>query len=96
MPEFDRKARMEATLGAAFLPALLTIEDDSARHAGHAGAAPGGQTHFTVTIVSDQFVGLSRVARSRLVHEALGEEFLTGLHALALILRSPDEIPTEK
>jgi BolA protein len=65
--------------------------DDSARHAGHAGAAPGGETHFTLKIISERFSGLSRVARSRAVHETLGEEFQTGLHALSLELRSPGE-----
>jgi stress-induced morphogen len=82
---------MEATLRAAFAPALLRIVDESARHAGHAGAAPGGQTHYAVLMVADAFAGQSRVARSRAVHDALAAEFACGLHALALTLRTPDE-----
>ena len=86
-----RAARMRVVLTQAFSPAELLIEDDSARHAGHAGAAPGGETHFTVHVTADAFAGLSRVARSRAVHAALAEEFALGLHALSLVLRAPDE-----
>ncbi len=67
------------------------MRDDSALHAGHAGARPGGETHFHVRVVAPKFVGLSRVARTRLVNEALRAEFDTGLHALALTLRAPGE-----
>ena len=91
MSQTDRQARMDATLRAAFTPLHLAIEDDSSRHAGHAGATPGGETHYTVTIVSEKFAGLSRVARSRAVHAALDAEFASGLHALALTLRAPGE-----
>jgi stress-induced morphogen len=86
-----RKDRMLAALTQHFAPTLLQVEDESARHAGHAGAAPGGQTHFNVLLVSDAFRGQTRVARSRSVHAALGPEFDTGLHALALTLRTPEE-----
>jgi stress-induced morphogen len=91
-PAPDRRSRLETLVRAAFRPSRLSIEDDSARHAGHAGAAPGGETHFTIHMVSESFVGLSRISRSRAVHTVVGEEFQTGLHALVLILRSPDEI----
>lgn len=86
-----RSQRIADTLGAAFEPTRLEVHDDSARHTGHAGAAPGGQTHYRVLLVSDRFVGQSRVARSRDVHAALAAEFADGLHALALTLRTPDE-----
>ena len=72
-------------------PSLLQIEDDSARHAGHAGARPGGETHFNVLIVSEAFAGRARVARHRMVHTALEAEFAAGLHALVLTLRTPEE-----
>ena len=87
----SRAARMTRTLQVAFDPSLLEVQDDSAKHAGHSGAAPGGQTHYTVRIVSTRFNGLGRVARYRIVHETLAGEFATGLHALSLELRAPDD-----
>jgi BolA protein len=87
----SRAARLEAALTAAFSPMVLRVEDDSARHAGHAGAQPGGQTHYNVLLVSAAFTGMSRVARSRAVHAVLTREFADGMHALALTLRSPEE-----
>ena len=82
---------METLLRQAFAPSVLQIADDSAKHAGHAGARPGGETHYTVLLVSDRFAGLGRVARHRLVNEALAPEFGAGLHALALTLKAPGE-----
>ena len=87
----SRAARLEATLNQAFSPTLLRIEDDSARHAGHAGARPGGETHYSVLLVSGTFRNMSRVARSRAVHAVLEVEFSAGMHALALTLRTPEE-----
>lgn len=90
LPE-GRAARMRTALENAFHPADLRIEDDSARHAGHAGAAPGGETHFTVRLTAEAFIGMSRVQRSRAVHLVLEPELAAGLHALSLDLRTPDE-----
>jgi BolA protein len=87
----SRAQRLEAALTAAFSPALLRVVDDSDRHIGHAGARPEGQTHYSVLLVSDAFRGVSRVERSRRVHAVLAQEFGTGLHALALTLRTPEE-----
>ena len=87
----DRAARIAAALNAAFPPAEVQVVDDSHRHAGHAGAAPGGETHYSVRVVSPAFAGLNRVARSRAVHEALAAEFAGGMHALALTLKTPEE-----
>ena len=87
----DRKQRIEAALRAAFAPETLAVADDSAQHAGHAGARAGGETHYTVTMQAAAFAGMNRVARSRAVHEALAAEFGTGLHALSLRLRAPGE-----
>jgi len=87
----NRADRIHLALSAQFAPQRLEVVDDSQSHAGHAGAAPGGQTHFNVLLVSPKFTGMNRVARSRAVHAALEEEFATGLHALALTLRAPEE-----
>ncbi|HWB52238.1 MAG TPA: BolA family protein [Stellaceae bacterium] len=82
-------------LTARFAPLHLDVVDDSARHAGHAGhpggAGQGGETHFSVTLVSAVFAGMSRVARQRLVYEALGDELKAGVHALALTTLAPGE-----
>lgn len=90
-----RADRLRTLLTQAFAPSILQIQDDSARHAGHAGAQAGGQSHFSVVMVSAAFQGVSRVARSRAVHDALAAEFgppeQGGMHALALTLRTPEE-----
>lgn len=86
----NRQSRITAILQQQFQPSLLTVTDDSHQHAGHAGAAPGGETHFSVLMVSEAFQGQARVARSRAVHAALEQEFVRGLHALALSLRAPE------
>lgn len=87
----SRADRIRATLEAAFAPAQVVVQDDSARHAGHAGARPQGETHYTVAVVSPAFAGRSRVDRSRAVHAALEVEFSHGLHALSLRLMTPEE-----
>jgi stress-induced morphogen len=90
-PPHSRASRLRAALEAAFAPILLDIADESARHSGHAGAQPGGETHYGVLMVSPAFRGLSRVERSRAVHAALEGEFAGGMHALSLTLRTPEE-----
>lgn len=87
----SRADRIAARLRESFAPAELTVRDDSHLHAGHAGAQPGGETHYGVVLVSAAFTGMNRVARSRAVHAALDAEFRNGLHALALTLRAPGE-----
>ena len=72
-------------------PTRLAIVDESARHAGHAGARPEGETHFAVRIVSPAFAGLNRVARQRLVYQILAAELATRVHALSLATLAPDE-----
>jgi stress-induced morphogen len=90
-PSASRTERIRSCLTQAFDPVTLDIKDDSARHAGHSGAAAGGETHYQLVMVSRRFEGMSRVARSRAVHEALKDEFSSGLHALNLALRTPEE-----
>jgi BolA family transcriptional regulator, general stress-responsive regulator len=87
----SRAARLEEVLSRAFSPTLMRVVNDSARHAGHAGAQPGGETHYTVLLVSEAFRGQNRVTRSRAVHALLKAEFAGGMHALSLILRTPEE-----
>jgi len=86
-----RADRIATALRAAFPPAEVQVADDSHRHAGHAGARPEGETHYSVRVVSPAFAGMTRVARSRAAHDALASEFGSGLHALALTLKTPEE-----
>ncbi len=86
-----RADRIEAALRAAFQPDHLEVIDESALHAGHAGSSAAGETHYLVRMQAQQFAGASRVARSRSVHQALADEFASGLHALSLNLRSPGD-----
>lgn len=81
---------MRRRLGA-LAPTQLELVDESARHAGHAGAKPGGNTHWRLTIVSAAFAGKSTVARHRLVYEALGDLMQDPIHALAIAARAPGE-----
>lgn len=79
-----RELRIRDILARTFAPETLEVTDDSARHAGHAGAAPEGETHFNVRITSAKFAGMSRLARQRAINKALAAEFDTGLHALSI------------
>jgi BolA protein len=82
---------IERKLSEVFTPSDLRVTDESANHAGHAGARPGGETHFHVRIVSKKFVGVSRVGRQRQIYAALAGEFAAGLHALSLKALTPEE-----
>lgn len=73
-------------LAAAFAPDHLEVIDESEQHRGHAGWREGGETHFRVVMRSARLEGLSRVARSRAVHEVLREELAGRVHALGLEL----------
>jgi BolA family transcriptional regulator, general stress-responsive regulator len=76
---------------AALEPLALELVDESAQHAGHAGARPGGNTHWRLTIVSPRFAGKPTVARHRMVYQALGELMQDPIHALAISARAPEE-----
>ncbi len=82
---------MTQKLTEAFAPQELRVVDDSDRHIGHAGHRPGGQTHYTVYIVSEAFRGKSRVERHRMVNAALSAELAGGVHALAIRASAPGE-----
>lgn len=86
-----RAARIAAAVRAAWPDARVAVADDSARHEGHAGARPEGETHYLLQVVSEAFAGLSRVERSRAVHRLLAAEFAGGMHALNLALLTPEE-----
>ncbi|MBK8544642.1 MAG: BolA family transcriptional regulator [Caulobacteraceae bacterium] len=83
----SRAERIETQLRERFSPVHFVLTDQSASHAGHAGARPGGETHYHLAMQAAAFEGLSRVARQRLVYDTLREEFDTGLHALTLDLK---------
>ncbi|HEY6577968.1 MAG TPA: BolA family protein [Rhizomicrobium sp.] len=78
-------------LTASLAPLELSVEDESARHSGHAGARPEGETHFRVRIVSCAFEGANRISRQRRIHEILCEELRTRIHALSIDARTPEE-----
>ncbi|MEI6559109.1 MAG: BolA family protein [Rhodospirillaceae bacterium] len=78
-------------LTAALTPTRLEINDDSARHHGHAGAHPEGESHFSVTVVAAAFEGLPTVARHRLVYSALADELSSRVHALQLKTLTPSQ-----
>ena len=86
----SRAVWIERTLRDAFTPEHLVVEDESARHAGHAGAASGGG-HYRVIIVAEAFTGQSALARQRAVYAALGGAMQTTIHALALRTLTPEE-----
>ncbi len=82
-------AQMRSALERALSPRSLEIVDDSARHAGHAGARGGG--HFHVTLVSEAFRGRSQLERHRLVYAAVAPLMSSSVHALNIVARTPDE-----
>jgi BolA family transcriptional regulator, general stress-responsive regulator len=89
MSETKIRDRIEAKLRASFAPTHLVVTDDSHQHAGHSGARPGGQTHFSVQIVSAAFQGKSRIECHRAINALLVQEFADGVHALAISARAP-------
>ncbi|MFT8554709.1 MAG: BolA family protein [Zymomonas mobilis] len=80
---------MRERLEAAFSPEALVIEDDSNKHAGHAGHPHRSESHFTVTLVSQAFENESRISRERMVHKALSDLLPDRIHALRLKLDTP-------
>jgi BolA protein len=78
------KTEIETRLEAAFAPHTLEVVDDSESHRGHAGFQEGGESHWNVRIGSEKFDGMSRIARHRAVHDALGKDLVGRIHALAL------------
>jgi BolA protein len=80
-----------ARLTDSLAPSRLEVINDSHHHAGHMGDDGTGESHFTVVVESDRFVGLNRVARQRLVNHALADLLSSRIHALAIRARAPGE-----
>ena len=90
LPREARVDAIRAALEQALQPQRLEVEDDSARHAGHAGARDG-RGHFNVIVVSSAFEGLGPLARHRAVYAAVGTLMETDIHALSIVARTPAE-----
>ena len=86
----ERVEMIRRRLNDALAPRSVEIEDDSHKHAGHAGARGGGG-HFNVRIVSEAFAGKSPIQRHRLVYDALGDAMQSEIHALSIKAFTPDE-----
>jgi BolA family transcriptional regulator, general stress-responsive regulator len=90
MSESPLVAEIRVALQRELAPTSLEIFDDSARHAGHAGAREGG--HFRVSLVSSVFKGRPQLERHRLVYAAIAPLMGRGIHALNILARTPDEV----
>ena len=86
----QRAEKIQSLLEDTFQPTYLNIEDESWKHAGHAGAKEQGGGHFVVEIVSTQFSGKSRIERHRMVNAAVKELFGPSIHALTIRASTPD------
>lgn len=82
---------MRQLLTAAFQPTTLDVVNDSASHSGHTGDDGSGESHFTIVIESEQFAGVSRLQRQRMVNLALGDIPGNRVHAVAIKARAPGE-----
>ena len=91
MSATSRPERIRALLNEALAPSVLELSDESALHAGHAGAASGGG-HYRLRIVSARFEGLKLVMRHRLVYDSVHDMMHTEIHALAITAVAPSEL----
>ncbi len=89
MTTSERVEKIRQALTAHLAPVSLVIRDDSAKHAGHAGAREGG--HFSVVVVSEQFAGRTRMQRHQLVYAAVSDLLRTDIHALSIQAHTPQE-----
>lgn len=88
--QMNRAERIHEILNSELNPVEIVVENDSGRHRHH--DAGGEDTHFNVKLVSEQFKGLNHISRHRRVNSLLSSEFESGLHALSLDLKTPDEV----
>jgi BolA protein len=89
--QMTTRERIVEKLTEAFAPQRLDVIDESHRHAGHSGSRPGGETHYSVYIVSLAFGGKSRLERHRMINAALMGELQGGVHALSIRAAAPGE-----
>ena len=87
-------AQLRHAIERALAPIRLEIVDESARHHGHAGSRPEGETHFAVVVVSSAFAGRSRLERQRLIHAAAADLLRERVHALSIRALTPEEAAT--
>lgn len=85
------KTRIETKLRKAFSPTYLEVKDTSHLHIGHGNYKAGGESHFSVTVISLAFCGLNRIQRHQKVYGCLEEELKNGVHALCLKTLCPEE-----
>ena len=83
---------IQAKLKQALDPIELELEDDSAKHKGHQGYKPGGESHFNLYIVAGAFSGLNRVKRHQLIYDTLKDELKEQVHALSIKAFAPSEV----
>lgn len=86
---------IEKLLKDAFAPHQCELVDESALHAGHAGARPEGESHFRLLIVSDKFENRGRLERQRMVYQVLGDLMASDIHALSIKALTPAEIANQ-
>ncbi|KAI4374451.1 hypothetical protein MLD38_012444 [Melastoma candidum] len=94
-----RAARIRSKLESLLETTVLEVEDVSHQHAGHAAvreSGGAGETHFNVRVVSPNFEGKTLVSRHRMVYDALSEELASGLHALSIVAKTPEEVAGKK
>ncbi|MFY9241047.1 MAG: BolA family protein [Roseovarius sp.] len=84
----DRATQIRSSLDQAFAAEHIEVIDESAQHRGHAGAPEEGQSHFRVRLRASELASLSRIARHRAVHSAIGPELMGQIHALAIEIES--------
>ena len=87
---------IETRLTEALAPERLELVDESALHAGHAGARPEGESHFRLLVVSDRFKDRGRLERQRLVYQVLGDLMTTDIHALSIKALTPEEVADDR
>lgn len=85
------KTKIETKLRERFSPLYLEVTDESPLHVGHAGHRPGGNSHFSITLVSQAFSNQSRIQRHQLVYACLEEELKGGVHAICLKTLCPQD-----